>query len=126
MTEDAETVAGGNEQVFSTLADQLWTLSLAHFDREEKVMAACGYPGLRNHADVQRLMIKEMELKRHQLNRNQLSVKGLLTFIHEPWEDHSHGLDRAYIPYYEGKSELIEKALGQAGDAQIKEGNDEQ
>ncbi|MEH6825984.1 MAG: response regulator [Motiliproteus sp.] len=126
MAEDAETVAGGNEQEFSTLVDQLWAFSLAHFDREEKVMAACGYPGLRNHVDVHRLMIKEMEFKRNQLNRNQLSIKGLLTYILESWGDHRHWLDRAYIPYCEGKSELIKKALGQAGDAQIKGGNDAQ
>ncbi len=96
----------GDEQQCVSLLEELRSYTQKHFQREEVVMSVCGYPGLHNHRQVHRLLVKQVEKM-----RGQLSAQQVADFFRQWLTDHILGMDKAYGRYCVGKEALIEGAL---------------
>lgn len=94
--------------------DDLKDYTEAHFAREEKVMEACGYPGLANHRQVHRLLVKQLLEQRQQYEKGNLYLDSLIDFLQNWLLDHIQTMDRAYVPYCEGKDETLLENLKDA------------
>ncbi len=67
----ADGLAGRSRQEVGLLLSYLRTYAVTHFDEEEEVMRAAGYPRLRNHkAEHDRFMRDIMKLTREQERRH--------------------------------------------------------
>ncbi len=93
------------------ILDNLSDYTASHFKREESVMESCGYPGLANHRQVHRLLIKQLEEKRKLYQKDMLTEHALLLFLNSWLVDHIKTMDRAYAPYCDGAGELIKLGL---------------
>jgi len=97
------------EGILSELVEYTWT----HFQREEAVMKAVGYPGLLNHSQVHKLLLKQVGVELAHLRLGRLNLDNLLVFLNNWIVDHVKGMDRAFAPYCEGKTDLISQTLEQ-------------
>jgi len=110
-----------SEQDIHSILDELSDYVQTHFQREESVMAVVDYPGLENHRQVHQLLLKQVEKRRGLLKRGELTIGDLVALLHSWLLDHIDNMDGAIKPYCEGKDDLIEQALEQAGMARKKE-----
>ncbi len=80
--------------VFSSLIDY----TNSHFQREESVMQASGYPYLENHRQVHRLYKQEVERKKiqHERNPQDTDVDVLCEFMESWFRDHIMTMDMSY------------------------------
>lgn len=104
-----------HEDLDETIAD-LNKFVKKHFEREEYVMESCGYPGLANHRQVHRLLLKQLAEKVQQLKSNAIPKESLQKFLAGWLVDHINTMDRAYVPYCEGADKLIKRGLLDASD----------
>ena len=110
-----------SEQRMHRILDELSDYVRSHFYREEAVMAAVDYPGFASHRQVHQLLLKHVEKNLDLLKRGELTIGDLVVLLHSWLLDHIHGMDAAIKPYCEGKKDLIEQTLEQAGIARKKE-----
>lgn len=88
-----------------------------HFDREEKVMRACGYPDLRYHHEEHQVLTREVQELQRRFRRGDenLSREEILTFL-TGWLNHHILLqDMDYRPFAEG-SKAADSAAESHGD----------
>ncbi len=99
----------------SNILDELFDYTQYHFQREERLMKVCEYPGLIKHQQVHQLLIKEVgrRIKEHDLGK--LTAEALVEFIADWLTNHIMGMDKAIAPYCEGKASHIEHALKISG-----------
>ena len=107
--------ANGDDEQGAVIVDQLLNYTQTHFRREEEVMAVCNYPGLANHRKVHRLLARQVDAMQPRLNRGELRIDELATFLRDWLVEHIHGMDMAFESHCEGKDDLTEQALEQAG-----------
>jgi len=98
------------EQVDSIL-EELMEYTQRHFKYEEALMEACDYPDRVVHTRVHELLIKQVRNKQKKIKQGLLSIKDVVSFLTSWWEEHINVMDRAFIPYCEGKEALIKKKL---------------
>ena len=103
-------VAGDDENIGEIL-DNLGRYTTSHFKREEIVMESCGYPGLANHRQVHKLLIKQLEEKRQLYQQGLLNEQTLSVFLTSWLMDHIKTMDRAYAPYCDGANDIIKQSL---------------
>jgi hemerythrin-like metal-binding protein/PAS domain S-box-containing protein len=96
---------------FGESLEKLSDYTIDHFKREEKIMELCGYPGLANHRQVHRLLLKQFAEKRQHYQKGILSEGALLVFLNSWLEDHIKTMDRAYVPYCDGIEDYIKQGL---------------
>jgi hemerythrin len=83
-----------------------------HFEREEKVMAACGYPELEQHREEHRMLTREVQALQRRFSDEPQSVtrEEVLSFLTEWLNHHILLQDMAYREYTDGRPEAIEAA----------------
>ena len=104
----------GEDGNLGDILDNLSSYTASHFKREESVMELCGYPGLANHRQVHRLLIKQLAEKRQLYQKGMLNEQTLLVFLNSWLVDHIKTMDRAYAPYCDGAEEVIKQGLLEA------------
>jgi len=104
----------GNDSVqenMITIMVDLMAYAKYHFKREEAVMKACAYPGLKNHCQVHQFLIKQIEERQHHIQQGNLTLLELQMFLKSWLLDHILGMDMAFSSYCEGKDEIIARIL---------------
>jgi hemerythrin len=86
-----------------------------HFAREEKVMAACGYPGQEEHKKEHRYFVDQIGELTQRFDQGpeqaaRVVNEALLTFLQDWLSHHILIEDMAYRPYAEGSPEAREAA----------------
>lgn len=104
-------ISVGGDGDLGEILNNLKDYTTVHFAREEKVMEACGYPGLANHRQVHRLLVKQLLEQRQQYEKGKLDAHSLLTFLQSWLIDHIQTMDRAYAPYCEGNTTALNGSL---------------
>ncbi|MCW8825251.1 MAG: bacteriohemerythrin [Gammaproteobacteria bacterium] len=99
------------------ILERLVDYTRTHFNREEVVMAACGYPGLENHIQAHQFLSENVEKMKVQLDRGELHITDMTGFIRDWLFDHILYMDRAFADDCMGKDEQIAQALNKAGPA---------
>lgn len=84
-----------------------------HFDREESVMAACGYPYLENHKEVHTRLKNRVEelLEGSTFDKDKAIADEVFRFLKDFFENHILGMDSNYKSWVVGKEKEISKAL---------------
>lgn len=101
--EDASKEGHGVRELLSEVLVELVAYTVYHFDREERVMAACGYPELEAHRDEHSVLTREVkDLQRRFCEDDpDLGRDELLVFL-TGWLNHHIMLqDMAYRTYVE-------------------------
>jgi hemerythrin-like metal-binding protein/PAS domain S-box-containing protein len=104
-------VSNDSDGAFGESLEKLSDYTINHFKREEKIMELCGYPGLANHRQVHRLLLKQFAEKRQHYQKGILNEGALLVFLNSWLVDHIKTMDRAYAPYCDGAEDYIKKEL---------------
>ena len=97
---------GDFRPVLAEVLTELIAYTVYHFNREEQVMAACGYPELEAHRDEHNALTREVEDLRRRFGESDpdLGRDELLAFL-TGWLDHHIMLqDKAYRVYVEDNS----------------------
>ena len=112
----------------AAVIDEVLAYTLYHFEREEAVMAACGYPGLPWRDGRQQVVRR---LPEHRVQHQKLAEKAvrfantwrqnesaevmaeLLEFLRTWLVQHIMNEDRRIGPYAQGRMDEIERALGE-------------
>lgn len=92
------TIANGNQQDrVQDVLDRLTHYTMSHFDHEEHVMRACGYPAF----DAHKTMHEEMRRRTFELRAtpDTIASRDLLQFLKNWWVRHIQNQDKAYSPY---------------------------
>lgn len=100
--------AGEDEATRNRVLPEVLAILIAytvfHFDREEKVMRACGYPDLRSHHEEHRVLTREVQHLQRRFRRGDeaLDREEILSFL-TGWLNHHILLqDMDYRPFAEG------------------------
>jgi len=71
-----------------------------HFEREEKMMEAAGYPDLEAHKAIHRSMISKVgEFQKEYQQTGHEALDGVASFLSEWLIDHINGTDKKYGPF---------------------------
>jgi hemerythrin-like metal-binding protein/PAS domain S-box-containing protein len=111
LLNNCQQVAMRDDGDLATSLEKLNEYTAHHFKREEQIMELCGYPGLANHRQVHRLLLKQFAEKRQHYQKGILSEAALLVFLNSWLLDHIKTMDRAYVPYCDGAEEYIKQGL---------------
>ena len=79
------------------LLDQMVKYTMSHFQREEQIMQACGYPDLENHKEEHDKMRRRTLALR--TNLKLVTAHDLLSFLKEWFIKHIQAEDKCYVPY---------------------------
>lgn len=93
-----EAIEAGNAQSHvQGILDQLVRYTMTHFEHEEQVLKACGYPKLAPHE----AMHDEMRRRTLAMKATPDAVAGrdLLEFVRGWWVRHIQNQDKSYSPY---------------------------
>jgi len=108
---NCQQVAVSDDGDFSESLEQLNDYAAELFKREETMMELCGYPGLANHRQVHRLLLKQFGEKRQHYQKGILTEGAVLVFLKSWLVDHIKTMDRAYAPYCDAAEEYIKQGL---------------
>ena len=108
---------GGVRLVIAEVLAELVAYTVYHFNREEHVMAACGYPELASHRDEHNALTREVEDLQRRFGEDDASLDRdeLLRFL-TGWLNHHILLqDKAYQAYAEANpaASAAAKAYGE-------------
>lgn len=113
--------AGEDETTRNRVLPEVLAILIAytvfHFEREEKVMRACGYPSIGTHHDEHRALTREVQelQRRYRRGDPELGREEILTFL-VGWLNHHILLqDMDYRPYVEG-SKVADQAAESHGE----------
>ena len=96
---DATQAGKGNEAVGAVLGSLIDYVNV-HFAAEERLMAACGYPGLEAHRqDHARLTQRVLELQQRFQQGHAIAAVQLLDFLGEWLSSHIQCSDRKYVSF---------------------------
>ena len=82
-----------------------------HFQREEEIMHACQYPGLKKHQQVHEMFKQQIHAHFDDFIAKKLNKEDLLKLYKNWLLDHVSGMDQAIGTYCEDKGKLINKAM---------------
>lgn len=83
--------------VIEETLDRMVFYTMTHFQHEEQLMRACGYPDYENHKALHDKMQRYTATLR--ANSNLLTGGDLLGFLKRWWVQHIRGEDQRYVPY---------------------------
>jgi hemerythrin len=100
------------EDVVRRVIDALVLYASFHFEREEKVMQACGFPGMDPHMEEHAAFFRHVNGLRGQIGKSALAAlrDELLGYLRNWLRHHILIQDMAYKPYVEAKPESHEAA----------------
>ncbi|MCK4705588.1 MAG: bacteriohemerythrin [Gammaproteobacteria bacterium] len=87
----------------TAVCEELIEYTKYHFEREEKIMEACGYPQLNKHKKVHQFLLKEILEYSHEYNQGNLKVDVLLSFLTNWLGAHIAGMDKVAAEYCKSK-----------------------
>ncbi len=95
------------ESVISELIDY----TIYHFDREEKLMAACAYPELERHKLVHESLKQQVKnyMDSFKHKPESFEPKAMRIFLNLWLVDHIMSMDKDYESWMENKAEIIEQ-----------------
>jgi len=93
------------------ILDAVLSYTKMHFTREEKVMAFCEYPKLKNHIQVHRLLVNEISEIKKKLIQREIKAGDILGFLKDWLYGHIHGMDKSIMPYVKDRKEQIKELL---------------
>lgn len=101
------------DSIFSVLLDYTGY----HFQREEKIMEFCGYPGLEAHKELHKTLTEKVVDTRHRyvLNRSGELDAEIKVFLQSWLQKHILGSDMEYASACAGKEEEISAMLKKEG-----------
>lgn len=104
---------GGDPDVFGSVLADLYVYTTYHFEREEAVMEACGYPDMESHRQAHSALKEKVHqlLSEPSFEGNTDLLAALLNFLENWLAGHIMGMDKRFEPWGQGKEELILKAL---------------
>ena len=86
------------------LVDTLTRDTAKHFQDEEAILAAIGYPGVAEHASIHRKLVKDATMLVDRFHAGTLGVGELFNFLaHDVVAKHMLGADREFFPYLEAR-----------------------
>jgi hemerythrin len=89
--------AGQEYDELKGLLDRMVTYTMNHFNHEEDLLRACGYPDFENHKSLHDSMRRRtMGLRGH---ASLVTGRDLLNFTRDWWISHIQGEDKCYVPY---------------------------
>lgn len=104
---------GRSEADVLKILDELMDYTKYHFEREEKVMQICGYPDSHSHIQSHRELTSDLERLAAELKSS--PTRKLFREFHDFLRDwlinHILEVDRAVLPFIEGKEKMIDEAL---------------
>jgi hemerythrin len=77
--------------------DQLVRYTVSHFDHEERLMLACGYPDLESHKELHTRLKRRTAAMR--ANLDLITERDLLGYLKDWWQNHIVEHDQLYAPY---------------------------
>lgn len=103
---------GRGEETVRTVLDALLDYTNYHFAREERMMAACGYPDFGAHAHShQVLKTQVMHIRdRYLANPETVHVREVLNLMSSWLTSHILGRDKLYAPFMAARREEVERA----------------
>jgi hemerythrin len=109
--DDAIKSASG-EQALGSVLDALLDYTTYHFDREEALMQACGYPDTEAHSHTHKVLrIQVAHIRnRHRLNPDSIHDREVLAFLKNWLTSHIMGRDKLYAPFMASRRDAVEKA----------------
>ena len=107
IIKDDASKKGAIESVLSELVDY----TVYHFQREELLMQACGYPRLEYHKQTHNILKEQVTNYMEQYRGNPMSIdlKKLHYFLVEWITNHIMKMDKDYESWMLGKDDIIEK-----------------
>ncbi len=104
-------VASNNGAIESVLSE-LIDYTDYHFDREEVLMEACGYPELENHKQVHEALKGQAHnlLNQFRQKSSSYSPKAILIFLNDWLVEHILGMDKDYELWMQKKIDAVENA----------------
>ena len=88
---------GGEQAEFKRLLDRLLQYTVAHFEHEEQMMQACGFPDFDNHkAEHDQMRRRTLAYREH---LELITAHDLLRFLKEWFTEHVRAQDQCYVPY---------------------------
>lgn len=92
--------------------DALIDYTCYHFDREEALMIACGYPDADAHIRTHSVLKSQVADIRDRYRRNPDSIhdREVLAFLNNWLTSHIVGRDKRYEPFMEARREDVERA----------------
>ncbi len=111
-------VEGHNDSALSIdICERLIAFIEFHMAREEKVMEACGYPGLKSHQDdhVRFILGLYAFMDRYVVHRDRVILRELLSYLREWFEQHVLAQDTHLAPFVVNnrRAHAIAQAFGQ-------------
>ncbi len=103
---------GQGKEIVASVFNALYDYTEYHFEREEMIMRACGYPDLESHIkihDALKAKVKEIHDDYAKSENKDLS-KDVLNFMKTWLTEHIQGRDKLYQSSMDGKSQEIEAA----------------
>lgn len=89
--------AGREHDNRKKLMDRLVTYTMTHFEHEERMMRACGFPDFDNHK------VQHDQMRRYaaglSANASLVTSHDLLNFLKHWWTNHIRAEDQCYVPY---------------------------
>jgi hemerythrin-like metal-binding protein len=108
-----DAIKGGKPQdTVSKVLNALLDYTGYHFEREEALMDACGYPDLDAHARTHKTLKAQVANIRDRYDRNPESIheREVLAFLKNWLTAHILGRDQLYSPFMTTKHEKVESA----------------
>lgn len=98
--------------VIAEVLDALIAYTRFHFDREERVMAVCGYPETETHHHEHAELTREVMdfVNRFESDPTAVTHQEMLVFLTEWLNHHILLQDKAYRPFVENRPEATEAA----------------
>jgi hemerythrin-like metal-binding protein len=115
--------ADRGKYVLGSVLDALLDYTTYHFEREEALMQACGYPDLDAHGHTHRVLRTQVThiRNRHRANPESIYDREVLAFLKNWLTSHIMGRDKLYAPFMTSRRDAVEKAEAAHAERALKE-----
>jgi hemerythrin-like metal-binding protein len=103
--------AGGGDDAVTSILDALLDYTGYHFEREEAMMRAAGYPDVETHAHTHWVLKTQVTHIRERFIASPGSIhdREVLAFLRNWLTSHIMGRDKLYAPFVAARSEAVER-----------------
>lgn len=104
--------SGGGAEVVDSVLDEMLRYTVYHFDREEALMDACGYPDADAHRHTHQVLKTQVAniRDRHAGNPDTIHDREVLSFLRNWLTAHILGRDQLYAPFMAGRRQAVDAA----------------
>lgn len=104
--------SGEGEKVVDAVLNELLGYTVYHFNREEMLMEACGYPDVDAHRHTHRVLKTQVAniRDRHVANPDTIHDREVLAFLRNWLTAHIFGRDQLYAPFMASRRQAVSAA----------------